>query len=294
VKRARKIVIVSQDQQKRIICCADQIRMLSTALRQTALVIGAANSVGFALSATFHTHILTDLVGVGSFVLATLRLSSLQQFQSLLTTIPWYDNRLLLINAAVGLWGARLASYLFHRILYIKEDKRLAKFYPQPDEPFFDKKRSNFPINLAYFWSIQALWGFICMLPVTLLNGLILATPSTTTTTITPLLSISQSGDMIANIISKYLPLNNPNIISHNMSTFVYNLLRTTGRVLVIIPFMTLFLGIIMETIADYQKYQYKSNPQHANHWCDIGLWSLCRYPNCKFYVTIIVIIFSY
>ncbi len=131
-------------------------------LRHSATVIGAANAIGFSLAASLQTHIFTDLVGVGSFVLATLRLISLQDFRQLLN-IPIQDNRSLAVNGLVLVWGVRLAGYLFHRILYIKEDKRLHSFYPAPDEGFFDIKRSFFPMKLLFFWTIQAIWGFLGM-----------------------------------------------------------------------------------------------------------------------------------
>ena len=43
----------------------------------------------------------------------------------------------LLVTACISLWGARLAGYLFYRILQTGQDKRLNQFFPQkPDEPF--------------------------------------------------------------------------------------------------------------------------------------------------------------
>lgn len=249
----------------------------SLALRQAALVIGSANIAGFTLSAALQTHILTDLVGVGSFVLTTLRLTSLQKAGQL-TTLPWWDNRLLLLNSLIGIWGARLASYLFHRITYIKEDKRLEKFYPAPGEGFLDKARSNFPVNLAYFWTIQSMWGFITMLPITLLNS---ASTSLTTAPaananeggLRTLLSISHSANQLFALL--------PSSLSSS-STIAEKALRLGCRAIVTLPLITLFSGIVIEALADYQKYKYKSDPKNANHWCDVGLWKYSRFPNCK------------
>lgn len=241
----------------------------SVGLQQAALVIASANAVGFSLSAAFRTHILTDLVGVGSFVLTTLRLSALQK-DGQLTNVPWWDNRLLLVNALVGVWGIRLASYLFHRINYIKEDKRLAKFYPGPGEGFLDTARSNFPVRLGSFWSIQALWGFLTMLPVTLLNSAALNAGSAADGG-RPLISISESATQLL----KALP-------SAVAAAVPAEALRLGSRALVSAPFVSLAAGIAIETLADYQKYQFKSDARNADRWCDVGLWKYSRFPNCK------------
>jgi hypothetical protein len=50
--------------------------MLAAGIKHTALVIGSSNLVGFGLTTVFETHKLTDLVGVGSFVLATASLAA--------------------------------------------------------------------------------------------------------------------------------------------------------------------------------------------------------------------------
>eukprot|EP01033_Poteriospumella_lacustris_P012479 gene12479-8919_t len=239
----------------------------SVGLQQAALVIASANAVGFSLSAAFRTHILTDLVGVGSFVLTTLRLSALQK-DGQLTSVPWWDNRLLLVNALVGVWGVRLASYLFHRINYIKEDKRLAKFYPGPGEGFLDAARSNFPLRLGSFWSIQALWGFLTMLPVTLLNSAALNAGSAADGG-RPLISISESATQLL----KALP-------AAVAAAVPAEALRLGGRALVSAPFVSLAAGIAIETLADYQKYQFKSDARNADRWCDVGLWKYSRFPN--------------
>lgn len=240
----------------------------SFGLQQAALVIATANAVGFSMSVAFRTHILTDLVGVGSFVLTTLRLTALQK-NGQLTNIPWWDNRLLLVNALVGVWGVRLASYLFHRINFIKEDKRLEVFYPAPGEGFFDKTKSNFPIKLGSFWSIQALWGFITMLPVTLLNSATLTVGSTDG--VRPLISISESVTQLLKLV--------PPILS---SAVPESVLHLGCQAVVSAPFVSLATGILIESLADYQKYKFKSDPRNENRWCDMGLWKYSRFPNCK------------
>ena len=41
-----------------------------------------------------------------------------------------------------------------------------------------------------------------------------------------------------------------------------------------------MFGGILMEALADHQKSVYRSDPKNKNHWCDVGLWGVVRYPN--------------
>jgi steroid 5-alpha reductase family enzyme len=39
-------------------------------------------------------------------------------------------------------------------------------------------------------------------------------------------------------------------------------------------------LGLIIETIADFQKYRFIKNPKHTGKWIDLGLWRYSRHPN--------------
>jgi len=67
------------------------------------------------------------------------------------------------------LWGVRLAGYLFYRILQTKHDSRLASFFPSSStEPWTGNKL----FKLALFWTVQATWAFIVLLPVTVVNSL--------------------------------------------------------------------------------------------------------------------------
>eukprot|EP00981_Chlorochromonas_danica_P011792 scaffold4275_cov179-Ochromonas_danica.AAC.3 len=140
-------------------------------LQQTALIVFGANAAGFAITAATKSHKIIDLVGVGSFVLATAAMAT----DSLpLASLPWkdlLDYRLAWINAGVMLWGSRLSSFLFYRVLSLGHDERLKKFFPEPQEPLLDRKRSCYPLYLGLFWAIQGLWGTLCMLPVTLVNA---------------------------------------------------------------------------------------------------------------------------
>ena len=39
-------------------------------------------------------------------------------------------------------------------------------------------------------------------------------------------------------------------------------------------------IGMIIEAVADYQKFTYRSNPANKNKWISTGLWSVVRHPN--------------
>lgn len=38
--------------------------------------------------------------------------------------------------------------------------------------------------------------------------------------------------------------------------------------------------GLIIESIADKQKFQFKNKPENKNRWTDVGLWKYSRHPN--------------
>lgn len=38
--------------------------------------------------------------------------------------------------------------------------------------------------------------------------------------------------------------------------------------------------GFLLEAIADYQKYTFRSNPANHNRWISQGVWSVVRHPN--------------
>lgn len=39
-------------------------------------------------------------------------------------------------------------------------------------------------------------------------------------------------------------------------------------------------LGLLIETVADYQKYTFKRDPKHKGKWIEHGLWQYSRHPN--------------
>lgn len=44
--------------------------------------------------------------------------------------------------------------------------------------------------------------------------------------------------------------------------------------------FLVWSVGLIIEAVADWQKYTFKSNPKNKNTWIKTGLWKYSRHPN--------------
>lgn len=63
-------------------------------------------------------------------------------------------------------------------------------------------------------------------------------------------------------------------------STLFFNLERTSFNYLSIIGLMVWASGLTIESIADYQKYQFKTNPKNKSKWIESGLWHYSRHPN--------------
>eukprot|EP00184_Porphyridium_aerugineum_P003585 CAMPEP_0184693816 /NCGR_PEP_ID=MMETSP0313-20130426/1966_1 /TAXON_ID=2792 /ORGANISM="Porphyridium aerugineum, Strain SAG 1380-2" /LENGTH=461 /DNA_ID=CAMNT_0027151989 /DNA_START=90 /DNA_END=1475 /DNA_ORIENTATION=+ len=126
-------------------------------------VILGMNLLGFAITATTRTHLITDLVGTGAFAASAVITWMVGKSQGGPALRP------TLMTICATIWSVRLAGYLFYRILKTKNDNRLAAFFPEShDEPWTASKLSK----LGMFWGLQSLWGFIVLLPVTIVNSL--------------------------------------------------------------------------------------------------------------------------
>jgi steroid 5-alpha reductase family enzyme len=224
-------------------------------LKHVAAVVGGCNLAGFAATAAFETHVLTDLVGTGSFVAAAASLSQRNNLFASSTFASFPKMRLLLLNCMVIAWGTRLASYLFSRVLKLGEDKRFTDFFKKPGEKYFDPKRSFYPVKLAGFWVIQTMWGFLTLLPITLINS-------------APLTGMNTHS--ISNALTSALQLGGK---TSTLKVLKYGFFG--------IPLFTGLLGLTMEALADKQKNDYRNNEANDGHWCDVGLWKYARYPNC-------------
>lgn len=107
----------------------------------------------------------------------------------------------------------------------------------------FDDKRTNC-LKFGLFWVFQAVWVYTVSLPVIFINA-----PG----------SINQ----------------------HNLPDSV-NLLKDgeSFTILDIIGLVFFLIGLIIETVADFQKFFFKDNPENRGKWCDVGLWRWSRHPN--------------
>ncbi len=51
-------------------------------------------------------------------------------------------------------------------------------------------------------------------------------------------------------------------------------------RALALVGLVVWSLGLIIEAVADYQKYVFKQSPANKNKWIQTGLWKYARHPN--------------
>lgn len=136
----------------------------------SAAVIGGINLMGFGITAGAHTHKLTDLCGSGAFVASATASLYLNRAHLGKVAANGLAPRSVILTLAVGLWGARLGAHLFERILKSDKDPRLEPYFRdrKAGEGWFDTSKSFYPVKLAGFWLIQAAWGWVVSLPVTL------------------------------------------------------------------------------------------------------------------------------
>ncbi len=111
--------------------------------RRAAAIFAAANGTGLAISvASGGSHLHLDLIGSGAFVAAA-------------AATRGHHLRTRLSAALVGVWGARLASFLFYRVVNseTQHDARLGR------------------TSSRDFWAASFVWGVICSLPHTVGAG---------------------------------------------------------------------------------------------------------------------------
>jgi len=161
----------------------------------------------FVFAAIKKTDLVTDLsYGLSFVVLAILALIQTNQF------LPS-----LLLTVVIGIWGIRLAGFLFIRIRKLKKDDR------------FDGIRENF-WKFGRFWLLQGVSVWVIMLSAIVFYS------------------------------------KNINIDTLNPFSWLFLVIA--------------LLGIVIESIADTQKYQYKNNPANKGHWTNVGLYRYSRHPN--------------
>jgi len=169
--------------------------------RRAAAVFAAANGAGLAVSyASGGSHLHLDLIGSGAFVVAAY-------------TTRGHHARTRLSAMLAGVWGARLASFLFYRVVTSEK---------QHDARLGDTAMAN-------FWAVSFLWGAVAALPHTLAAGA--ARPPA-------LGALGVGAALLAGC------------------------------------------GIATESVADWQKHSFKSEPSNAGKFCSVGLWSVVQQPN--------------
>jgi len=172
------------------------------------LLIFASQILFFLVANTFKTDKLTDLAYGITFIIVVNLLfwQSQKSFFFLLPTL------------LVSLWGLRLATYLFIRILKIKKDQR------------FNKIRQK-------FWSFLKFW---------LLQALSIFTVS----------------------------------LSFILAFSLEKTIKTNVNLWQLIFFILTLIALGIETLADWQKYQFKNNQKNKGKFIQSGLWKHSRHPN--------------
>ena len=109
-------------------------------------IFGAANAIGFGISAVTGSHIHLDLIGTGVFAVAAIATRGAGEFRQLTSA------------GCITLWATKLSCFLFYRVLHTQHDARL--------DTLLSTTRGAFA-----FWLISACWGFVVSLPHVLAAG---------------------------------------------------------------------------------------------------------------------------
>ncbi|GAC1372531.1 MAG: DUF1295 domain-containing protein [Candidatus Saccharimonadales bacterium] len=131
-----------------------------------------------------------------------------------LITAPVTPYRVLIL-ALVVIWGLRLGSFLFSRVLRKGRDSR------------FDDMRGDFP-KFAGFWVLQGVTVWVVLIPALLA-------------------------------------------------------LRTSHATISLLAWLGALIwatGVIVESIADYQKDRFSQNTANQGRYISSGIWSWSRHPN--------------
>ena len=112
-------------------------------LARSAAIFGAANSLGFAISAMTGSHVHIDLLGTGAFAAVAVG------------TMGAGEIRQRVSAGCIALWAVKLSGFLFYRALQTSHDGRLEDILSTASGAFG-------------FWSISLAWGYMVALPHTL------------------------------------------------------------------------------------------------------------------------------
>ncbi|XP_072022755.1 uncharacterized protein [Amphiura filiformis] len=122
---------------------------VSTLLLRSGLWDVGIQWAGFAVAAALKTEKFYDLAGSGTFLFLAIQ------------TLRWGNTfyfRQKVQTGMVATWAVRLGLFLFTRVLHAGGDSR------------FDKVKGN-PKTFFIYWTIQALWVWLTLLPTMILNS---------------------------------------------------------------------------------------------------------------------------
>lgn len=101
------------------------------------------------MAAALRTEKFYDAMGSLNFLAAAI---------GTLTYGKFYHARQIVVTLFVCIWALRLGGMLLYRVIKTGGDSR------------FDDARTN-PPKFFVFWTLQAVWVFITLSPVAVLNG---------------------------------------------------------------------------------------------------------------------------
>ncbi|KAK9807023.1 hypothetical protein WJX72_010903 [[Myrmecia] bisecta] len=105
--------------------------------------------VAWVVAAALQTDKFYDLLGSSTFI--ALSIASL-------VYAKYYYARHITVTVLVCIWGLRLGFFLVVRVLKTKGDSRFEEVKKQP-------------VKYWVYWTFQAVWVFLTLLPVTVLNA---------------------------------------------------------------------------------------------------------------------------
>ncbi|XP_054465195.1 uncharacterized protein si:ch211-210c8.6 [Anoplopoma fimbria] len=140
--------MINSDQTLQLLADLKDTVMGSTLVKCAATDLGI-QWAGWALAAAFRTEKFYDLAGSGTFIL----LAHLSRFWGGASHV-----RQKVQTGLVTAWGLRLGTFLFMRILKDGHDRR------------FNNVRDS-PGTFFIYWTVQAMWVFMTLLPTLMLNS---------------------------------------------------------------------------------------------------------------------------
>eukprot|EP01050_Picozoa_sp_SAG11_P015756 SAG11_NODE_2079_length_3855_cov_1.533280_4_plen_251_part_00 len=209
------------------------------ALVRAAKIVGAINGAGLAISLGTGSHLHLDLLGTGAFAVAAIATRG--------TTL-----RTQVSAAAIGIWGTRLAGFLFYRALQVSSmlhHQKLSAYVSTSiakdgSAPIFRLLQLGHDARLdetlastagsCVFWGVSFVWGFVVLLPHTIAQHVTAALAKA------PRTSLGLSGAVGISLA---------------------------------------MVGFAVEALADQQKWSFKQDSSNAGKFCNTGLWASSQHP---------------